>query len=405
VHRDLKPENLMLTHDGSVKVSDFGIAKAVDPVATRSGTAAATTVGTPAYMAPEQALGKPVDQRTDLYSVGVIAYEMLVGRMPFEETDTPMAMLLKHVNEAPAPPRSIEPGLDPRLAGWIEGMLAKGPDERPADAGAAWEQLEEIVLGLLGPQWRRDARVRAPHGDVEGFRTYRAPQPASAPAPSPAQRPASAPEPAPVAAARPPAAPPPPEPQLAPPPEEPDGPDFQFPTAEERSGAGAGRKRVLWAVLAVVLVGGGVGGALALSGGGDDPPAAAPTLSAAQYREQGNRICGRTQAGLDALLAALPHDPSASAVRDAVELYLNSTVAERLSGLRGLAPPAPLAADHDAVLDNQEKQREIFRGLVAQLDEGESLGEAVPAALAASEPLGREASATFRRLGLTRCAS
>ena len=127
VHRDLKPENLMLTQDGSVKVTDFGIAKAVDRAAARSGTAAGTTVGTPAYMAPEQALGKPVDQRTDLYSVGVIAYEMLVGRIPFDETDTPMAMLLKHVNEAPPPPASVRPGSTPAWRPGSRRCWPRGP--------------------------------------------------------------------------------------------------------------------------------------------------------------------------------------------------------------------------------------------------------------------------------------
>jgi hypothetical protein len=279
------------------------------------------------------------------------------------------------------------------------------------------------VLDLLGSRWRREARVLgggaqpvmspnltpAPVSadeEVEGFRTYRAPQPAGPPPPTPAQRPTPA--SAPAAAARPPAGSPPPEPPpgpgLAPPDDEPAGDDFQFPTAEERA-AGGGSRKALWIALAVLVVGGGVGGAIALSGGGDDAPEVAPTLSAAEYREQGNRICGLSQAGLDDLLAAVPGTPTAQTVRNAVELYLNSTVAERLNGLRALAPPAPLAADHDAVLANQEEQREIFRGLVAQLDEGAALGEAVPVALTASEPLGQEANAVFRRLGLTRCAS
>jgi hypothetical protein len=154
----------------------------------------------------------------------------------------------------------------------------------------------------------------------------------------------------------------------------------------------------------VVLVGGGVGGAIALSGG-DDAPETTPTLSAAEYREQGNRICGQTQAGLDDLLAAVPGNPTAQNVRNAVELYLNSTVSERLNGLRALVPPAPIAADHEAVIANQDEQREIFRTLVAELDEGAAVGESVQTALTASAPLGREATATFHRLGLTRCVS
>jgi hypothetical protein len=232
--------------------------------------------------------------------------------------------------------------------------------------------------------------------------------PAAPPEPTPAQRPAPPPEPAPAAAAGapPPAAPAAPsEPAAPPPPEEPAGDDFQFPTAEEREAPGAGRRKALIAIASLVVVGGVVAAVLALSGGGGGAAAPEPTLSAAEYREQGNRICEQTQAGLDDLLAAVPGDPTPQSVRNAVELYLNSTVASRLDGLRALAPPASLKADHEAVIANQEDQRTIFRNLVNALDEGAALTEAVPAALDASEPLGKEANATFRKLGLTRCAS
>src|SRR4051794_33676818 len=94
VHRDLKPENLMVADDGRVKIADFGIAKALNQAATQYHlTATGTAVGTPTYMAPEQAMAKDVTPATDLYSVGVMAYEMLVGRVPFEPTDTPLALL------------------------------------------------------------------------------------------------------------------------------------------------------------------------------------------------------------------------------------------------------------------------------------------------------------------------
>ena len=86
---------------------------------------------------------------------------MLVGRIPFDETDTPLAMLLKHVNEPPRPPGDARPDLDPRLSAWIERLIAKRPDDRPPSAAAAWEALEEIVLDMLGPRWRRGARVVA----------------------------------------------------------------------------------------------------------------------------------------------------------------------------------------------------------------------------------------------------
>jgi serine/threonine protein kinase len=163
VHRDLKPENLMVTADGTIKIADFGIAKALNQATVgRLLTATGTTVGTPTYMAPEQAMGRDVGPWTDLYSVGVIAYEMLVGRVPFHDVDTPMAILMSHVNEPIPAPRSVRPDLDPELAAWIERVLAKKPEDRIQGAHRAWDELEEIVIRILGPRWRREARLIEP---------------------------------------------------------------------------------------------------------------------------------------------------------------------------------------------------------------------------------------------------
>jgi hypothetical protein len=160
VHRDLKPENLLVTDEGGIKIADFGIAKALNQVSMGAyRTATGMAIGTPAYMAPEQATAQEVGSWTDLYTTGVIAYELLVGRVPFGGVDTPMAVLWKHVHEPPPPAQSVKPDLDPGLAGWLERMLAKAPGDRPAGPTEAWEELEEIVIGLLGPRWRRDARV------------------------------------------------------------------------------------------------------------------------------------------------------------------------------------------------------------------------------------------------------
>ncbi|MDQ4048293.1 MAG: protein kinase [Actinomycetota bacterium] len=168
VHRDLKPENLMVTPEGSVKIADFGIAKAYNrlstsPFHTRTGT----TIGTPTYMAPEQATAKEVGPWTDLYATGVIAYELLVGRVPFADTGTPMSLLWRHVNDPVPPPQVINPDLDPALSEWIERMLAKAPTDRPANAQAAWEGLEETLFTLLGPRWRGHARLIEVAGDPE----------------------------------------------------------------------------------------------------------------------------------------------------------------------------------------------------------------------------------------------
>src|SRR5919107_2759720 len=97
VHRDLKPENLLVTADGRVKIADFGIAKAVDRArGTTRLTATGTTIGTPDYIAPEQAMGQATGPRSDLYSLGCIAFELLVGEPPFADAESSMAVMLAH---------------------------------------------------------------------------------------------------------------------------------------------------------------------------------------------------------------------------------------------------------------------------------------------------------------------
>ena len=129
VHRDLKPENLMVTSDGRVKIADFGIAKATTKMQTGAFlTATGTTVGTPTYMAPEQAMAQDIGPWTDLYSVGCMAFEMFTGKVPFHDSDAPMAILLRHVNEPIAPVKSIDPHDRPGLSDWIETLLVKDPE-------------------------------------------------------------------------------------------------------------------------------------------------------------------------------------------------------------------------------------------------------------------------------------
>src|SRR3954468_22428306 len=110
VHRDLKPENLMVTAEGRVKIADFGIAKATSRVTMASFlTAKGSTVGTPAYMAPEQAMGRQIGPWTDLYAVGCISFELFTGTPPFGDSDSPMALMLRHVNEPIPPVRQLVP--------------------------------------------------------------------------------------------------------------------------------------------------------------------------------------------------------------------------------------------------------------------------------------------------------
>jgi tRNA A-37 threonylcarbamoyl transferase component Bud32 len=160
VHRDLKPENLLVAIDGRVKIADFGVARAYSNAATRAVvTVAGTTIGTPAYMSPEQALGGDLTPATDLYSLGVVAWELLTGQVPFEESDTPVAVLYRHVHEPIPSVRTVAPDVDEGIAQWLEKMLAKRPEDRFQSADEAWVELEDVVLELLGPRWRREARL------------------------------------------------------------------------------------------------------------------------------------------------------------------------------------------------------------------------------------------------------
>jgi hypothetical protein len=161
VHRDLKPENVMVTADGRVKIADFGIAKANEtanyPRITTTKTG--TTMGTPAYMAPEQVLGDSVGPWTDLYSVGIMAYEQLVGHVPFDNTHVPMAIMFRHLSEPIPAVVQSRPTVDASLSEWVGRLLVKEADKRTRSPTRAWEELEEIVIGLLGPRWRREARL------------------------------------------------------------------------------------------------------------------------------------------------------------------------------------------------------------------------------------------------------
>src|SRR4051794_13002264 len=159
-HRDLKPENVLVTQRGNVKIADFGIARAYNALSQRL-TMTGKAMGTPAYMAPEQALDEPIGPSTDLYALGVIVYELLAGRPPFE-ADTPVGVLYCHVHKPPPPLAALAPATPRALCDWVHWLLAKAPRDRPRSAREAWDALEEIAVAALGPYWRRSAAIAVP---------------------------------------------------------------------------------------------------------------------------------------------------------------------------------------------------------------------------------------------------
>ena len=145
VHRDIKPGNVLLTKSGQAKVTDFGIARALSSPA-EDLTQAGSVMGTATYFSPEQAQGLSVDGRSDLYSLGVVLYEMLTGRPPFTG-ETPLAISYRHVQDAPEPPSTHISGLPRGLEAIIMKLLAKKPDDRYASAQDLRLDLNRFLAG------------------------------------------------------------------------------------------------------------------------------------------------------------------------------------------------------------------------------------------------------------------
>jgi serine/threonine protein kinase len=159
IHRDIKPANLMVTADGVLKITDFGIARGGGATVTQTGQ----VMGTAQYVSPEQATGRKITPASDLYSLGVVAYECLAGMPPFA-ADTPIALALMHVRED-APPLPMD--VPPAVRGLVSALMAKDPEDRPAGAHKVADQIHLLRESGGGDPDDADAATRAvPVGDA-----------------------------------------------------------------------------------------------------------------------------------------------------------------------------------------------------------------------------------------------
>ena len=151
IHRDVKPANILITHSGDPMLTDFGIAKIIDEEATQDLTGTSAAVGTPEYMAPEQVTAKSVDHRADIYALGVVFYEMVTGRKPFQ-ADTPMAVLFKHASEPLPRPSQFLSSLPDSVEKILIKALAKRAEDRYANMAEMAVAFEKLIQGTASPQ-------------------------------------------------------------------------------------------------------------------------------------------------------------------------------------------------------------------------------------------------------------
>src|SRR3954468_21409623 len=155
VHRDIKPHNIVVGTDGRLKVTDFGIARSGASQMTEAGS----IVGTAQYLSPEQARGAPVDARSDLYSLGIVLYEMLTGKVPFTG-DAPVEIAMKHLTAVPEPPSKLRPDIPHDLDAIVMRALAKDPEQRYASAEEMDAGLARVARGVAVSQKTEDAMTQ-----------------------------------------------------------------------------------------------------------------------------------------------------------------------------------------------------------------------------------------------------
>lgn len=152
LHRDIKPDNLLFSRSGAVKVSDFGLAKVMGGAATMM-TRTGQILGTPAYIAPEQALAEPITPATDVYSLGVMLFELLSGDLPFLDDGNPVTLLLRHVNDEPRQLEEFAPDVPEVLSTVVMRAIEKAPEHRYQSAWAFASDLAQAAEKLWGPAW------------------------------------------------------------------------------------------------------------------------------------------------------------------------------------------------------------------------------------------------------------
>ncbi|RZB18544.1 serine/threonine protein kinase [Streptomyces sp. F001] len=301
VHRDIKPGNVMMTKRGVVKVMDFGIARAMQSGVT-SMTQTGMVVGTPQYLSPEQALGRGVDARSDLYSVGIMLFQLVTGRLPFD-ADSPLAIAYAHVQEEPVAPSSINRSLPPAVDALVTRALKKNPNERFPTAASMRDECLRVAASFQatppsivpGTQTQSGAGVGsavfppvdqstpAPTGGVQTpYQPTPTPNPYGTPTPSPAY---GYPQQGGYQTPNPSAYSPQPAPSTPPP--------YNItPQPQATSGGGKSNKPVIIGsiIVAVIAVGGLIaaltlnGGDSSNEGGGGDASASASATKAAGYR-------------------------------------------------------------------------------------------------------------------------
>jgi len=169
IHRDIKPGNLLIDGSGMLKIIDFGLAKSMWD--NSNLTSSGLVVGTPRYISPEQGMGRNVDHRSDIYSLGATFYELVTGRTPFEG-DTPLAIMMKHINSPLVPPYMINPKVPGDVSEIITKMMQKEPNQR-------YQDYEPLIRDLESAKIHRLAKERRSHGELSGMNTVVMPEESS----------------------------------------------------------------------------------------------------------------------------------------------------------------------------------------------------------------------------------